>query len=113
MTSDPNAAASFYTDLVGWGTKQWEGGDQPYTMWTSGGQPLGGVMDIPPEARAAGAPPNWMAYVAVPDVGAAAERAKELGGQVLKGPMEVPGGDQIAQCMDPQGAMFALHSSPR
>jgi uncharacterized protein len=30
--------------------------------------------------------------------------------QVLNGPMEVPGG-LIAQCLDPQGAMFALHSS--
>jgi len=28
---------------------------------------------------------------------------------VLNGPMEVPGGDMIAQCMDPQGAMFAVH----
>jgi predicted enzyme related to lactoylglutathione lyase len=34
----------------------------------------------------------------------------QLGGQVLNGPMEVPGGDIIAQCMDPQGAAFALHS---
>jgi predicted enzyme related to lactoylglutathione lyase len=23
--------------------------------------------------------------------------------------MDVPGGDRIAQCMDPQGAVFALH----
>jgi predicted enzyme related to lactoylglutathione lyase len=28
---------------------------------------------------------------------------------VINGPMEVPGGDLIAQCLDPQGAMFALH----
>jgi predicted enzyme related to lactoylglutathione lyase len=25
------------------------------------------------------------------------------------GPMEIPGGDRIAQCLDPQGAAFALH----
>jgi predicted enzyme related to lactoylglutathione lyase len=24
--------------------------------------------------------------------------------------MEVPGGSRIAQCSDPQGAMFAIHS---
>jgi predicted enzyme related to lactoylglutathione lyase len=24
--------------------------------------------------------------------------------------MEVPGGSHIAQCSDPQGAMFAIHS---
>jgi hypothetical protein len=27
------------------------------------------------------------------------------------GPMEVPGGDYVAQCLDPQGAMFAIHST--
>jgi predicted enzyme related to lactoylglutathione lyase len=36
---------------------------------------------------------------------------KELGGTVLNGPMEVPGGDMVAQCLDPQGAAFALHST--
>jgi predicted enzyme related to lactoylglutathione lyase len=33
-----------------------------------------------------------------------------LGGKVLNGPMEVPGGDMVAQCMDPEGASFAVHS---
>lgn len=28
----------------------------------------------------------------------------------MNGPMDVPGGDRIAQCMDPQGAAFAVHS---
>ena len=27
----------------------------------------------------------------------------------MNGPMEVPGGDRVAQCADPQGAAFALH----
>jgi predicted enzyme related to lactoylglutathione lyase len=33
---------------------------------------------------------------------------KAGGGQVLNGPMEVPGGDWIVQALDPQGAMFAV-----
>jgi hypothetical protein len=33
-----------------------------------------------------------------------------LGGKVLNGPMEVPGGDWITQAMDPQGVVFAVHS---
>ena len=40
----------------------------------------------------------------------AVDAVKSGGGQVLNGPMEVPGGDWIAQCMDPQGAMFAVHA---
>ena len=31
--------------------------------------------------------------------------SQRAGGQVLNGPMEVPGGDWIAPCMDPQGAI--------
>ena len=39
---------------------------------------------------------------------ATVDRVKTGGGQVLYGPMEVPGGDWIIQGKDPQGAMFAL-----
>jgi uncharacterized protein len=28
--------------------------------------------------------------------------------QICNGPMQVPGGSWIAQCADPQGAMFAM-----
>jgi hypothetical protein len=35
----------------------------------------------------------------------------KLGGKLLVGPMEVPGGDLVAQCLDPQGGAFVLHSS--
>jgi predicted enzyme related to lactoylglutathione lyase len=55
-------------------------------------------------------PPNWGIYFRVPDVNAAADSVKGNGGQVLNGPMEVPGGDMIVNCMDPQGAAFSLHS---
>ena len=54
-------------------------------------------------------PNSWLVYFRVPDVHAAAERVKANGGQVVNGPMEVPGGDWIVQAMDPQGAMFAMH----
>ncbi|MCZ0734333.1 hypothetical protein [Phreatobacter sp. AB_2022a] len=37
-----------------------------------------------------------------------ARRLKEAGGQVLNGPLQVPGGDRIVQLRNPQGAMFAL-----
>lgn len=55
-------------------------------------------------------PPFWLYYIMVPDVKAVVEKIKGLGGQILNGPMEVPGGDLIAQCLDPQGAAFAIHS---
>jgi predicted enzyme related to lactoylglutathione lyase len=73
----------------------------------AGSFPLGGMFTKPPEMPG---PPMWLFYISVPSVDSALEKVKELGGKVLNGPMEVPGGDKIAQCMDPQGAVFALHS---
>ena len=40
----------------------------------------------------------------------AVDAVKAGGGQVLMGPVEVPNGEWIAQCVDPQGAMFAVHA---
>ena len=37
----------------------------------------------------------------------------QLGGKVLNGPMDIPGDDRIAQCLDPQGAAFAIYASGR
>ena len=75
MTTDPAKAVEFYTSVVGWGTTQWEG-SAPYTMWTSASVPIGGVMQLPPEA---GAPPHWLAYISSPDVDATAQQAESLG----------------------------------
>ena len=34
----------------------------------NGETPVGGVMQLPDEAKQQGAPPHWLAYVAVPSV---------------------------------------------
>jgi hypothetical protein len=36
------------------------------------------------------------------------QRVRLGGGQILDGPLELPGGSWIAQCSDPQGALFGL-----
>jgi len=110
MTSDPKAAEDFYGKLIGWGTQQFEGGEQPYKMWTNNETPLGGVMELPAEARAAGAPPHWMAYVAVEDVDAAVEQAVGLGGSTLHPPTSIEGAGRFAVMADPQGAAFAVYT---
>lgn len=110
MTSDPAAAIDFYRDVVGWGTQEWEGGENPYTMWTAGDAPIGGVMELPPEAVAAGAPPHWVAYIGTPDVDATLARARDLGANVLWGPLDVPEVGRMAGLADPQGAVFAIYT---
>ena len=50
----------------------------------------------------------WRYYFNVADIDAAGKRLATLGGRVLEGPLESPGGAWIVHCADPQGAVFAL-----
>lgn len=68
LTTDPDAAIAFYSKVVGWTTAPFDGSGKPYTMWMAGEAPIGGVMELPDEARSMGAPPHWMGYVGTPDL---------------------------------------------
>ncbi len=107
MTSDPGAAQSFYTKLIGWGTQAWEGASTPYTMWTNGERPLGGVMAFTEDAIKRGVPPNWLAYVSTPRVDDTVKEATGQGATVLVPPMDIPTVGRFAVVADPQGAVFA------
>ena len=106
--TDAEAALKFYTTLFGWRpTTSMDMGEMGKYHMFGRSIELGGMMNKMPQM--AQVPPHWGLYFRVPDVHAAAERVKAGGGQVLNGPMEVPGGDWIVNCMDPQGAAFSLH----
>jgi hypothetical protein len=45
----------------------------------------------------------------VANLDTAVASVRSSGGNVLVGPMDIPGGGRIAICMDQQGAPFALH----
>jgi predicted enzyme related to lactoylglutathione lyase len=107
-TTDGEAAMKFYTALFGWRpTESMDMGEMGKYHMFGRAFPLGGMMNKPPAM--ARVPPHWNFYFRVPDVHAGAERVKGNGGQVINGPMEVPGGDWIVNCLDPQGASFSLH----
>ncbi len=107
VTTDPGAARDFYTNVIGWGRETWEAGPTPYEMWVAEGGPIGGVVELPEEARQSGAPPHWLAYIAVEDVDATAGRAVELGGKVLVPGQDIPTVGRFAILADPTGAVFA------
>ncbi|MGE5232025.1 MAG: VOC family protein [Deltaproteobacteria bacterium] len=108
-TTDPAAAFGFYQTLFGWEkTDAMDmGPNGVYQMFGWDGKSMGGVYRKPKEMPS---PPNWLGYVHIRDTNKAIEKIKKAGGKVLNGPMEVPGGDLIAQGIDPQGAAFAVHS---
>ena len=103
---DAEAALAFYHGLFGWDeAAQLDMGEmETYRLIApSGGDPFGGMMNSPNAPR-----PMWLFYFNVPDIDAAARSLAALGGMVLFGPSEVPGGAWIVQATDTQGALFAL-----
>lgn len=110
MTTDAPAAMTFYGEVFGWqpGDTMDMGSMGKYHMFNRPHGAIGGMMNKPSEM--AHVPPNWQIYFRVPDIPAAVERITANGGQILNGPMEVPGGEWIVNGVDPQGAAFSLHA---
>jgi predicted enzyme related to lactoylglutathione lyase len=113
MTTDAEAAMKFYSDAFGWQPSESVdmGPMGKYQMFNRPVGMIGGMMNKPPAM--ANVPPYWGIYFLVPEITAATDRIKANGGQILNGPIEVPGGDWVVNAMDPQGAMFSLHARKR
>ncbi len=105
------ASFDFYSRLYGWktDTEMDMGAMGKYRIFSKDGVALGGMMDKPANVPVSA----WTFYINVDGIDAATERVKANGGEVLTGPMEVPGGSWIIQAKDPQGAHFALVSPKR
>ena len=98
-------AFAFYAELFGW---QEAGSDVgttgTYQLFSAGGEIIGGMFNKPE-------------IDVEPVLAVLLQRHRHRrgsavcgteGGQVLGGPIEVPGGSSIVLCFDPQGAKFAL-----
>ena len=104
--ADPGTGFDFYAEMFGWTKAEaLEMGPMgTYQLFNNQDGQVGGMMKQPPQAPA----PGWLYYFRVADINAAAAQIAASGGQVMNGPMEVPGGDWVVQAMDPQSAMFAV-----
>jgi len=125
-TRDPEAAKAFYASVFGWETLVLPGG---FEMWTlpgygdylerdnprlremvaESGGPEGFedvVASINPIAEGQpDVPPHWDVRFSVDDADAIAEKAAELGGQVIVPPFDAPW-VRMTVIADPQGATF-------
>jgi predicted enzyme related to lactoylglutathione lyase len=85
-TSDLGGARNFYAELLGWRPELIEAAERSYLALDLGDGPSGGIVECGTERAL------WLPYVSVPEVGAATERAEDLGGSVLLEPREGPAG---------------------
>jgi predicted enzyme related to lactoylglutathione lyase len=108
MTTDTKAAKDFYGKVVGWGAQDMQMPGMNYALFNAGETPVGGLMDLPADAKKMGAPPSWVGYVGVDDVDGTASKIKRLGGNVYVEPRDIPNIGRFAVVADPQQATFAL-----
>jgi predicted enzyme related to lactoylglutathione lyase len=105
---DPAASAAFYQKVFGWSSKAAgdvqgeELGD--YLLLSKDGKTVAGLGGL----QNAGARSEWVVYVRVPDIEAAAKTCASLGGTVRVPTMQVGTEGSLALLSDPTGAEFAL-----
>jgi uncharacterized protein len=97
---DPDRQRAFYAALF-----NWEIGDGPIMNIEAG---LGGPDPGPAGHIQQGANPALQIYVQVRQLEAAMDKAVELGGAVLMGRLDIPGGASIAAITDPEGNTVGL-----
>jgi predicted enzyme related to lactoylglutathione lyase len=105
LAADRAKAFDLYSEVFGWRKAELEtNSDAAYQPFAVGALTIGGMFTKPPIV----AHPFWLYYFNVADIAVAAANVTALGGKVLEGPIEIPGGSRVARGEDPQGAMFAL-----
>jgi predicted enzyme related to lactoylglutathione lyase len=107
LTSDAEAGLKFYSQLFGWElmTRIDMGPKGAYLIFGANGQQMGGMMNAPISGG-----PLWLPYTEVENADALVAVAVKAGAKLCLGPESVPGGGRIANFLDPQGVMFAVHS---
>lgn len=108
-TTSVDDALAFYGEVFGWrkGDAMDMGPSGIYQLFATGAQgdnADGGMVLKHPDAPQ----PSWLYYINVTSVDTSLARIAAGGGQVLMGPLQVPGGSWILIGRDPQGAAFAV-----
>lgn len=99
----------FYTELFGWGSDdQLIGDDLYYTMLQKQDDDIVAMYQMPEDQNKSGVPSHWLAYIAVDDIDNVAEKAKQLGAEIIVGPHDVMDAGRMVLLNEPGGALFAL-----
>lgn len=108
MTTDVDAARTFYTHVVGWSALDVSTPGMPYTLFLAGENAVGGLLHLADGATPSGTLPRWLGYVRVSDVDAAAGQVVALGGHVHIPPTNIGDISRISVVADAQNVVFGL-----
>lgn len=112
MTHDVEGAKAFYGDLFGWEFADMGEDFGHYTIITKDAGSVGGLMTSymspdGPTTEPSG-PTTWTVYLQSPDIDTALAQTAHSGGQVVFGPMDIPGQGRQAMIIDAAGAHLGL-----
>jgi predicted enzyme related to lactoylglutathione lyase len=109
LSKQPDALEKFYSSLFGWQVNS----DNPLgykTVKTGSKSGIdGGIWPIAPNEGHS----MVQLFIQVEDVKAYLDKAKNLGGTVVIPPQVLPGGDEMAVLVDPDGIPFAIFKSEK
>ena len=108
---EPEKAKAFYGKLFQWQLEDLPSSavpDHSYTVIKVGEGTGGGIMKQVPHG-----PAGWIPYVLVDDLRAATDKAKSLGGTVMKDITEVPDMGWFSIIQDPAGSLVGLWKTDR
>lgn len=112
MTTDIESAKAFYGEVFGWEYEVDNSSGMEYTMMKPSGEesPVGGMFHkkecLAPNAEQI--PPHWGCYVTVKDAAATVAKVKELGGNVIVEPTEIPKVGIFSVIQDKEGAVISI-----
>ena len=106
LTVDPDAAAAFYGDVLGWTAASAGQPGIDYRLFSAGGAQVAGHMKLPDGAEEAGMRPGWLGYIGVDDVDVAVADIVGAGGKVHMPAMDLEGVGRMALVADPQDVPF-------
>jgi predicted enzyme related to lactoylglutathione lyase len=103
-TTDVDGAKKFYSELLGWDFTSMGPDMGNYDVINLNGVGIGGIMpkqDMAPTSM-------WGSVISVNDVDASAEKAQQLGGNVIVPLTDIPTVGRFCMIQDPQGAVFSI-----
>ncbi|MDQ2957972.1 MAG: VOC family protein [Actinomycetota bacterium] len=105
LSSDPDGAKAFYTELFGWTAEEAGNEFGNYVNFSSDGHKVAGMVRNNPES---GSPDLWNTYLSTADIGATVAAATEAGGQVVVPAMQVGDLGSMAVLIDSAGGAVGL-----
>ena len=109
MTHDTDKATSFYKDLLGWTTTDYEiPGHGKSTIYVAGDKNFGNPVPLGEDGK--NIPAHWISYVAVEDVDSSCNSITRMGGKVCVPAFDIPTIGRTAVVSDPVGGTFHIYT---